>query len=217
MFSTQEKYVTILLTPQPFNLKGGGTRVPAKLVDLDPQAHKFAEVWGWRILVGEYFSADFVPAPFQYRWVKTANSSDGDAEQGAAGQSQLTNIIWSKRESRILEELRNATDSSNGNLSIRFNMDAFNELPEDPYFGWGRITGNLLVNECRKDYVITAATKPKTSQIEKAQDKIFEDSKGLQPVHGLLLQNDSSICTDAQKCLSLLIARALSLLVATGI
>lgn len=124
-------------------ITGGGTRVPAKLVDLDPQAHKFAEVWGWRILVGEYFSADFVPAPFQYRWVKTANSSDGDAEQGAAGQSQLTNIIWSKKESRILEELRNATDSSNGNLSIRFNMDAFNELPEDPYFGWGRITGTI--------------------------------------------------------------------------
>ena len=70
---------------------------------------------------------------------------------------------------------------------------------------------------CRKDYVITAATKPKTSQIEKAQDKIFEDSKGLQPVNGLLLQNESSICTDAQKMLSLLIARALSLLVATGI
>ena len=37
--------------------------------------------------MGEYFSADFQPAPFQYRWVKTANSSGGDEDQAAAGQS----------------------------------------------------------------------------------------------------------------------------------
>lgn len=127
-----------------FYLLGGGTRVPAKLVDLDPQAHKFSEVWGWRILVGEYFSADYVPAPFQYRWVKTANASNGDAEQGAAGQSQLINIHWNEKEtgmSRIMKELKDTSASNGGKLSIRFNMDAFNEIPQDPYFGWGRITG----------------------------------------------------------------------------
>ncbi|KAL9973993.1 hypothetical protein ACROYT_G020520 [Oculina patagonica] len=128
------------------DITGGGTRVPAKLVDLDPQAHKFAEVWGWKILVGDYFSADFQPAPFQYRWVKTANSSDGDAEQAAAGQSQLTNIIWNETNaetSRILQELKNKAISTSGKLSIRFNMDSFNEFPKEPYFGWGRITGTI--------------------------------------------------------------------------
>ena len=126
-----------------FPLVGGGTRVPAKLVDLDPQANKFAEVWGWRILVGEYFSADYVPTPFQYRWVKSTNGSDGDAEQGAAGQSILTNINWNETaeiaHSQILQKIRNAT-----RLSIRFNMDAFNEVPYNPYFGWGRITGTAV-------------------------------------------------------------------------
>lgn len=124
-------------------IAGGGTRVPAKLVDLDPQAHKFSEVWGWRILVGEYFSADYVPAPFQYRWVKSTNGSDGDTEQGAAGQSLLTNIKWNDTaeeipNSPILQKMRKAT-----RLSIRFNMDAFNEVPHNPYFGWGRITGTI--------------------------------------------------------------------------
>ena len=124
-----------------FYYTGGGTRVPAKLVDLDPQAHKFAEVWGWRIIVGEYFSADFQPAPFQYRWVKTANSS----EQAAAGQSQLTNITWNDantEKSRILQELQHKAMKTSGKLSIRFNMDSFNEFPQAPYFGWGRIIGN---------------------------------------------------------------------------
>ena len=121
---------------------------------MDPQAHKFAEVWGWRILVGEYFSADYVPAPFQYRWVKTANASEGDQVQAAAGQSQLTNIAWNEKKSstsRILDELRISAGGTSGKLSIRFNMDAFNETPQAPYFGWGRITGtccNYRANEC---------------------------------------------------------------------
>lgn len=120
--------------------------MPAKLVDLDPQAHKFAEVWGWTIRVGDYFSADFEPAPFQYRWVKTANSSVGDPEQAAAGQSQLTNIIWNEtttQKSKMLKELLNhEAFKASRKLSIRFNMDAFIESPKAPFFGWGRITGN---------------------------------------------------------------------------
>lgn len=116
--------------------------MPAKLVDLDPQAHKFAEIWGWRILVGEYFSADFQPAPFQYRWAKTANSSNG----GAAGQSLLTNIIWNETKtntSLVLRESKDKAMKASGKLSIRFNMDLFNDVPQEPYFGWGRITGKL--------------------------------------------------------------------------
>ena len=148
-------------------IPGGGTRVPAKLVDLDPQAHKFAEVWGWRILVGEYFSADYVPAPFQYRWVKTANASNGDQAQAAAGQSQLTNIAWNKNtsdKSPILKELRIVAGKTSGNLSIRFNMDAFNETPQDPYFGWGRITGifcNYRSKECTSDIVVALCRNPR--------------------------------------------------------
>ena len=95
--------------------------------------------------MGEYFSADFQPAPFQYRWVKTANSSGGD--QAAAGQSLLTNIAWNENntgKSEILRELKDKAMKTSGKLSIRFNMDSFNEVPQEPYFGWGRITGKLL-------------------------------------------------------------------------
>lgn len=75
--------------------------------------------------------------------MKTANSSDGTV-QGAAGQSQLTNIIWndtSTEKSQILRELKHKAMKTSGKLSIRFNMDSFNEFPQEPYFGWGRITG----------------------------------------------------------------------------
>ena len=137
--------ITLLPSPSYFYHEGGGTRAPAKLVDLDPQAHKFEVIWGWTILVDGFFSADFVPAPTQYRWVKVANSSHGtttDADQGAAWQSILTNIIWNEKAttSPVLEEMRPVTNES-GKLSIRFNVDSFNESPSDPYFGWGRITG----------------------------------------------------------------------------
>ena len=126
---------------------GGETRVPAKLVDLDPQAHKFTEIWGWRIVFGEYFSADVLHAPFQYRWVKTANSSNGDADQGAAGQSVLENINWNlssgyfASKSRIWRELKDGAEMTSGRLSIRFNVDAFNKSPQTSYYGLGRITG----------------------------------------------------------------------------
>ena len=96
--------------------------------------------------MGEFFSADFQPAPFQYRWVKTANSSRGDEDQGAAGQSLLTNIVWNEtttEKSEILRELKDKAMKTSGKLSIRFNMDSFNEVQHDPYFGWGRITGKL--------------------------------------------------------------------------
>ena len=95
--------------------------------------------------MGGFLSADFVPAPTQYRWVKVANSSHGtktDADQGAAWQSILTNITWNEKTktSPILKEMRHVTNESR-NLSIRFYVDNFNESPSDPYFGWGRIIG----------------------------------------------------------------------------
>ena len=78
--------------------------------------------------------------------MKTANSSGGDGDQAAAGQSLLTNIIWSDtniEKSKILRELKDKATKTSGKLSIRFNMDSFNEDPQEPYFGWGRITGKL--------------------------------------------------------------------------
>ena len=82
--------------------------------------------------------------------MKTANSSGGDEDQAAVGQSLLTNIIWNDtntEKSKILRELKDKAMKTSGKLSIRFNMDLFNEVPQDPYFGWGRITGKLSFAE----------------------------------------------------------------------
>ena len=82
--------------------------------------------------------------------MKTANSSGGDEDQGAAGQSLLTNIVWNEtntEKSEILRDLKVKAIKTSGKLSIRFNMDLFNEVKQDPYFGWGRITGKLSFKE----------------------------------------------------------------------
>lgn len=82
--------------------------------------------------------------------MKTANSSGGDEDQAAAGQSLLTNINWNEtntNKSKLLRELKDKAMKTSGKLSIRFNMDSFNEVPQEPYFGWGRITGKLSVVE----------------------------------------------------------------------
>jgi len=168
-------------------ITGGGTRVPAKLVDLDPQAHKFAEIWGWRILVGEYFSADFQPAPFQYRWVKTANSSGGDEDQAAAGQSLLTNINWNEtntNKSKLLRELKDKAMKTSGKLSIRFNMDSFNEVPQEPYFGWGRITGTI------------GLATPQSPPFSPGERMLKAQMEGLQDAPFVLNKQDKKLTVD---------------------
>lgn len=70
----------------------GGNKTFAKLVDLDPEAQLFSEIWGWRIRVGNLFSADYTPVPFQYIWKKMVTRRRGDSTLGAAYQSVLSNI-----------------------------------------------------------------------------------------------------------------------------
>ena len=62
------------------------------------------------------------------------------------GSPLLTNIVWNEintEKSEILRELNDKAMKTSGKLSIRFNMDSFDEVQQGPYFGWGRITGKL--------------------------------------------------------------------------
>ena len=118
----------------------------AKIVDLDTQAQLFSEIWGWRIRIEDFFSADFSPVPFQYMWKKMANYRGGSHGYGAAYQSVLFNIRWIENQSnstliRQLREIMNNSNVEKSKLSIRFNVDMYVNDHTMFNFTAGRITG----------------------------------------------------------------------------
>lgn len=126
----------------------GGNQTWGKLVDLDTQAQMFSEIWGWRIRVGNLFSADYTPVPFQYLWKKVAETPQFGSPFGAAYQSVLTNIRWIDNEttSPFIQQLRKAMDNeniTNDTLSIRLNVDIYQKNFEKDNFTTGRITGTI--------------------------------------------------------------------------
>lgn len=122
------------------------------MLDLDTQAQSFSEIWGWRIRIGDFFSADYTPVPFQFLWRKMRhepNAPFSNRIAGAAYQSVLTNISWidSKSESPFIKQLRRAMHNHNidsEKLSIRFNGDKYQTDSKDSMFSLGRVTGTLL-------------------------------------------------------------------------
>ena len=119
----------------------------AKMVDLDTEAQLFSEIWGWRIRVQDFFSADFSPVPFQYIWKKMVNYQGGSHSYGAAYQSVLSNIRWIENlegDSPFITQLRQIMNNSNfenSTLSIRFNVDMYVNDHTMFNFTTGRITG----------------------------------------------------------------------------
>ena len=118
------------------------------MVDLDTEAQTFSEIWGWRIRIGNLFSADYTPVPFQYLWAKVAETPQFGSPFGAAYQSVLTNIRWIDNEtnSTFIKQLRKAMDNENitsDTLSIRLNVDIYQKNFEKDNFTTGRITGKI--------------------------------------------------------------------------
>lgn len=116
------------------------------MVDLDTEAQMFSEIWGWRIQIGNLFSANYTPVPFQYICEKVAETPQFGSPHGAAYQSVLTNIRWIDNEttSCFIQQLRKAMNNENitkDALSIRLNVDIYQKNFEKDNFTTGRITG----------------------------------------------------------------------------
>lgn len=126
----------------------GGNKTFAKLVDLDPEAQLFSEIWGWRIRVGSLFSADYTPVPFQYIWKKMVARRRGDSTLGAAYQSVLSNIRWidTSNDSPFIRQIQTSMNNDNidgERLSIRFNVDMYQRDYRKDNFTIGRVTGKI--------------------------------------------------------------------------
>lgn len=119
-----------------------GNQTSAKMVDLDTQAQSFAEIWGWRIRVGDWFSGDFTAFPFQQIWSKMPAAS-GDLSFGAVYTSVLTNISWINKDNAFVKEIQ---DQKAERLSIHLNIDSFSKDRTSPNYTWGRVTGTIGIS-----------------------------------------------------------------------
>ena len=118
------------------------------MADLDPESQVFFEIWGWRIRIGNLFSAEVTPVPFQYMWIKAPETLEFANPRGAAYQSVLTDIRWIDNEitSPFIQQLRKAMKNENisdDTLSIRLNVNIFQQNFEKGNFTTGRITGKM--------------------------------------------------------------------------
>lgn len=120
---------------------------PAKIVDLDPEQQLVSEVWGLavRIVAGDgttLLRARYEPAAFVDIWTRAQSSDGGDMSAAAAYQSVLTDLEWGDvSASPFLQHLRQA--AADGLLSIKFNVDGYNQNAGSPDFTRGRIVGTI--------------------------------------------------------------------------
>ena len=139
----QVKQFAYLLVVSCVFVQDGNNKTVAKMVDLDTQAQRFSEIWGWRLQIGDFFSADYTPVPFQYAWSKLT-CGGGNASIGTVYQSVLSNIQWMDNSNRspFIKQLQDTMKNDNiesDKLSIRFNVDLYGLLTEPEITG--RIVG----------------------------------------------------------------------------
>jgi hypothetical protein len=123
-------------------------RVPAKMVDLDPEQQMVSEIWGLEVRIADQagntlMSGQFEPAAFLDIWDRATGGGGGDTIAGAMYQSVLTGLVWGDvSASPFLTQLKAAADAS-GMLSIKINVDGMNLQFTDPNFMCGRIAGTI--------------------------------------------------------------------------
>jgi hypothetical protein len=117
----------------------------AVLVDLDPQQQFVSQIWGLRLQLARpgdpaAFRGAFKTTAFSDLWFNRAKvPGRGDFKASAFFHSVLTGVAWSDLlGSRLLAELKQ--DSDAGLLSIKFNVDGFDQRPG---FRIGRIVGTI--------------------------------------------------------------------------
>ncbi|HEX2834862.1 MAG TPA: hypothetical protein VHW00_17750 [Thermoanaerobaculia bacterium] len=124
------------------------TQAPAKLVDLDTEQQLVSEIWGLQVRIADsngntLLLSDYEPAAFLDIWDRAVGqSTGGDVDAGATYQSVLTNLRWADvSSSEFLTALKDA--STDGVLSIKFNVDSINMNFTSPDFMCGRIVGTI--------------------------------------------------------------------------
>ncbi|HZL56631.1 MAG TPA: ferritin-like protein [Bryobacteraceae bacterium] len=130
-------------------------RVAGKIVDLDPQQQMVSEIWGFQIaLAGNFagrrfgFLSFFETAAFGDIWRRFPGGQP-DSMFGAFYQSSLAVTEWQDGDSRFFRELSSGGETPK-KLSIRFNVDGYDDDPASRTFTFGRITGSIGLYDSRE-------------------------------------------------------------------
>lgn len=131
-------------------VSSGHGRTEGKLVDLDPEQQMVSEIWGFQVEVGGSGSGfsirgDFEVAAFGDIWTRFPEGQP-DSFFGAFYQSVLKNLVWTNQSaSRILKELDQLSpaDKAGRKLSIKFNVDGYNDDRSSTTFTFGRVVGSI--------------------------------------------------------------------------
>ncbi|MBN1209795.1 MAG: ferritin-like protein [Myxococcaceae bacterium] len=129
------------------SVNGAEARVEGKLVDLDSEQQMVSEIWGFRVVIGSVLKGfglggDFLVSPFADIWTRYPQGQP-DSFFGAFYQSVLEGVQWAGVEkSPSLKELL-AQGSFKGALSIKFNVDGFDDDASSPTFTFGRVVGSI--------------------------------------------------------------------------
>jgi hypothetical protein len=132
-------------------LADSGDRVPAKLVDLDPDQQMVSEIWGLRIRLvtaaGQVaLSGRYDVAPFTDIWPRLQIQAIASTGMSAFYQSQLYDVRWNREVCANSDLLRELSAAANGRpLSIRFVVDHFDDDFTSDTFRLGRLCGSLGV------------------------------------------------------------------------
>jgi hypothetical protein len=116
----------------------------AKLVDLDTEQQMVSQIWGLRINVAvsatEYVVGNFRPMSFDDIWARVPDGQQ-DWMFSAYYQSVLEDLTWGdNKTSPFLRELCKASPNQ---LSIKFVVDAYQDLYYMKNFNRGRIVGTI--------------------------------------------------------------------------
>ena len=146
------------------------------MVDLDPLAQTFTEIWALKLRVPGYFTADMEEAPLQYYWNRQIQSV-GDMAAGGAYQSILKNIRWESTSdnSQFILQLKEIMESIGSmKLSIRFYVDLYSMVP-NRNFTLGRIIGTIGIQGPDSPLVSPWARimRPTVSAENKYHDAMF--------------------------------------------
>lgn len=150
-------------------ITGSQGRTEGKLVDLDPEQQMVSEIWGFQVNIGGSGSGftivgDFEVAAFGDIWVRFPQGQP-DSFFGAFYQSVLQNLDWrNQSNSRFLKELEKATlgEERAKRLSIKFNVDGYNDDRTSPSFTLGRVVGSIgfYASDEPKHFLAARALQP---------------------------------------------------------
>ena len=120
-------------------------KVAAKLVDLDSEQQTVSQIWGMEVRICDntghtLVRGQFEPAAFIDIWTRWPTGK-GDSSAGSMFQSVLSGLEWGDLSgSTFLQQLKAAAP---GMLSIKFNVDSYDDSFKSPAFTTGRIVGTI--------------------------------------------------------------------------